>query len=91
MFQRIRRMKEKKLIEKKAQAEREERLRISHEQGLEKCKKGVHQWEYTYEVQGDGDPNVEGYILITRATCSVCGESETTIEPYDKSDAQSAD
>ena len=91
MFSWICRIKEKKLIEKKKQAEREARLRISHEQDLERCKTGVHHWEYTYEVQGDGDPNVEGYIQIVTATCSVCGESETTIEPYDKSDAQSDD
>ena len=90
MFNWIRRMKEKKTLKKKAQAEREERLRISHEQDLEKCKKGEHEWEYETEIQGDGDPNIEGYIQIVRATCRICGESETTIEPYDKSDFQNA-
>jgi hypothetical protein len=88
MFTGLRRIKEKKLIEKKAQAEREERMRTSHERALEKCKKGEHEWVYDTEIQGDGDPNVEGYIQIVRATCRVCGESETTIEPYDKSDEQ---
>lgn len=91
MFSWIRRIQEKKRAAKQAQAEREERMRISREQDLEKCKKGVHQWEYETEIQGDGDPNIEGYIQIVRATCHVCGESETTIEPYEKSDGESAD
>ncbi|HPG19163.1 MAG TPA: hypothetical protein PLG58_01065 [Flexilinea sp.] len=53
---------------------------------MERCKKGEHEWQYSYEVQGDGDPNVEGYVLITKATCQVCHETEVEIEPYDKED-----
>ena len=88
MFQWLRRIKEKKLAEKKARAEREAYHRRVHAEALERCKAGEHEWEYDTEIQGDGDPNIEGYIEITRATCRVCGESETTIEPYDKSDEQ---
>ena len=50
---------------------------------------GNHDWELTHEIQGDGDPDVEGYILITTSTCQVCRTSETEIEPYDKNHAQS--
>ena len=38
------------------------------------------------KYKGNGDPNVEGYILITKATCQVCHETNVEIEPYDKED-----
>jgi len=88
MFKWIRRSKEKKLAEKKAWADRVERNRIYHEEALQRCKVGEHEWEYDSEIQGDGDPNIEGYIEIIRATCRICGKSETTIESYDKSDSE---
>jgi hypothetical protein len=80
----IRKWQEKRLA-KKQQKEAAEK-KILFEQRLERCKKGEHEWQYSYEVQGDGDPNVEGYVLITKATCQVCHETEVEIEPYDKED-----
>jgi len=87
MIKWIRRCREKKSAQKQKRERDAEGIRRWREAQLEKCRKDEHVWEYIYEIQGDGDPNIEGYILITRATCSVCGESETTIEPYDKEDA----
>jgi hypothetical protein len=84
MFTWIRRYRERKLAQQQEQEKVKERMRILHEQQLERCKMGDHDWEYTYEIQGDGDPNVEGYILITTSTCRVCHQSETEIEPYEK-------
>ncbi|HRY20926.1 MAG TPA: hypothetical protein P5198_05410 [Flexilinea sp.] len=76
----------KTTCKKTTKRKRSRRKKILFEQRLERCKKGEHEWQYSYEVQGDGDPNVEGYVLITKATCQVCHETEVEIEPYDKED-----
>ena len=83
MFQWIRNIRARKRAAKLEREQDAERMRLWREEQLKKCDKGEHDWEYQYEVQGDGDPNVEGYIEITRSTCRVCGESRVEIEPYD--------
>ena len=85
----LKRCRARFLAKKQAQRDENERLRILQEEQLKRCNAGQHEWEVTHEVQGDGDPNVEGYILVTRTTCRVCHLSETTIEPY-KSDSDDA-
>ena len=82
----IGRNREKKLARKLEREGKEQRQRALYEEQLRKCKAGEHEWSFAYEVQGDGDPNVEGYIRITTATCRVCQASETSIEPCDKDD-----
>lgn len=80
----IRKWQEKRLTKKQQREKEAEEKRILFEAQLERCKKGNHEWEYSYEIQGDGDPNVEGYIMITKATCQVCHETNVEIESYDK-------
>ena len=82
----LRRWREKRIAQKQKQVKTEKEMRVLRKQNQEECGKTGHEWTYTHEVQGDGDPNVEGYILITTRTCWVCGETETEIEPYDKDD-----
>lgn len=84
MFTWLQRFRIRHLAKKQARKDEQERLRLLHEEQLARCRAGNHEWEVSCEVQGDGDPNVEGYIVIRRTTCHVCQLSETTIEPYDK-------
>jgi hypothetical protein len=83
MLNLYRRWRDKKLAVQQEQEQIEkEKLRLMREK-QEECGLTGHSWNCTHEVQGDGDPNVEGYILITRRTCSICGATEVDIEPYD--------
>jgi len=86
MMKLYRRWREKKLAQRQEQEriEREQRRLLNEKQ--EKCGLTGHEWSYTREVQGDGDPNVEGYILITTRTCWICGTVEVEIEPYGDDD-----
>ena len=86
MFALFRRRHEKHLAQKLSQQKEAEEKRLLKKKKQEECGKTGHEWTYTHEVQGDGDPNVEGYILITTRTCRICGETEKDIEPYDKDD-----
>jgi hypothetical protein len=91
MFNSFHRLRTELLEKKQARKNQRERLRLPHEAALERCAAGNHDWEVSYEVQGDGDPNVEGYILIRRATCRVCHLTETTIEPYERDSCDAED
>lgn len=87
MLKLYRRWREKKHA---AQQEQEgiekEKLRLLRKK-QEECGLTGHRWTIcSQEVQGDGDPNVEGYILITRRTCQLCGATEVDIEPYGDDD-----
>lgn len=84
MFQRLQRLRTEQFAKKQAKKEKQERLRLLHEEELKRCAAGDHDWDVSTEVQGDGDPNVEGYIVIRRITCRVCHLSETIIEPYER-------
>jgi|GEM_PF-739792 len=83
MFGWIQGLHTKRSAASQARKDEQERRRLLHEEELKRCAAGCHDWEVTEEVQGDGDPNVEGYIVIRRTTCRVCRLSETTIEPYE--------
>ncbi len=86
MFAWLRCWRERKLAQKRAceEADREAFRLLKKKQ--EECGETGHGWAYTHEVQGDGDPNVEGYILITTRACCFCGARETEIEPYSNED-----
>jgi len=81
-----RRWREKKLAKQQEQERIEKEKRWLLKEKQEKCGLTGHEWNYTHEVQGDGDPNVEGYMLITRRTCWICGATEVDIEPYNDDD-----
>ncbi|MPM47800.1 hypothetical protein SDC9_94518 [bioreactor metagenome] len=86
MFTFYQRWREKRQAQKAAseQAAKAEWLLIKQKQ--EACEKTGHSWESSYEIQGDGDPNIEGYVMITTKRCRYCGAVETDIEPYDKNE-----
>ena len=84
MFKWLQRFRKRQLTKKQARKDEQERRRLLREEQRKRCAAGYHDWEVTEEIQGDGDPNVEGYILVRRTTCRVCHLSETTIEPYER-------
>lgn len=86
MFAWFRHWHEKKLAQKRVQEEADREAFRLLKKKQDECGETGHSWDYAHEVQGDGDPNVEGYILITTRTCRFCGARETDIEPYDKDD-----
>lgn len=64
---------QKRRDEKAAKQAEYERLR-------ELCRQGHHQYEtISEERQGDGDPNIEGYIWVTTERCRICGNQFTSI------------
>ena len=86
LFAWLRRWREKKLAQKQAREETDrDAFRLLKKKQAE-CGETGHSWAYTHEVQGDGDPNVEGYILLMTRTCRFCGARETEIEPYNDED-----
>jgi hypothetical protein len=91
MFQWLHRLRTERLEKKQARKNQQERLRLLHEAALKRCAAGDHDWEVSSEVQGDSDPNVEGYVVIRRATCRVCHLTETTIEPYERDSCDAED
>ena len=91
MLQRLQRFRKRQRAKKQARKDEQERLRLLQEEERRRCAAGCHDWEVTEEVQGDGDPNVEGYILIRRATCRVCHLTETTIGPYERDSCDAED
>lgn len=91
MLQRLQRFRKRQRAKKQARKDEQERLRLLQEEERRRCAAGCHDWEATQEVQGDGDPNVEGYIVIRRRTCRVCRLSETTVEPYERDSADAED
>lgn len=91
MFQWLQRLRTNQRAKKQAKEENQERRRLLHEAALKRCAAGDHDWEVSSEVQGDGDPNVEGYILIRRAACRVCHLTETTIEPFERDSCDAED
>ncbi len=86
MLKLYRRWREKKLAAQREQERIEKEQRRLLKEKQEECGLTGHRWNYTHEVQGDGDPNVEGYILITQRTCQFCGVTEVDIEPYGDDD-----
>lgn len=87
MLKLYRRWREKKLAAQQEQERIEkEKLRLLREKQVE-CSLTGHRWTIcSQEVQGDGDPNVEGYILVTKRTCQFCGLTDLDIEPYGDDD-----
>ena len=86
MFRWLQQLRTKQLAKKQARKDEQERCRLLHEEERKRCAAGCHDWEVTEEVQGDGDPNVEGYILVTQRVCQFCGLTDLEIEPYGDDD-----